>query len=365
MTEKWFESSWANATPLIIFILFMIVLLAAQAVLHVCNESNSRLCSSIDIKTHILFKPQKVFADEGKLNLIKDKDTDGKELETYAVSRKTVADRYSGQIVWVFFAGINILISVVGLTIFLLLAIKTKKYKYVVAGLIFSLLVGTVAFLQKSPIISPIVEATMQSGDGGVSYVGDVVKLLNFLAVTTMLAMVLTISAILFRNTLPAAAKGEKSQEAVENKLRDLSEKVEDLRLVLYFATALLIVGVLQISSLLNWMATFFPVNELKGFFSTITFVFGCAYTILLASIYLPAYYVLQNRAMIYVNASLKSTQPDSLQSKEDLPKDYKLQFFSFSVMDTLPRVLIILAPLLTGTVTEQFLGIFNSLTHK
>jgi hypothetical protein len=366
MTEKWFESSWANATPLIIFIIFMIVFLAGQEVLSVCGQSNSLFCSSIDIKNHILFTPQKVFTEtDGKISLIKDKDKDGNETETYAVSRKILANRYSGQIAWIFFVGINVLISIIGLTIYLLLAVKTKRYKYVVAGLIITLAFGIVALIHNSPIVMPIVDAAIKSGDGGIAYVEYVLKLLNFLAVTTMLATVLTISAILFRHIPRDSEMGEKSQESVEIKLLDLSEKVEDLRLVLYFATALLIVGVLQLSALLNWTATFYPENELNNFFSTITFVIGSSYTLLLASIYLPAYYVLQNRATIYVNASLKSTSANSLQNRDDLPKDFKIQFFSFSFMDSLPRLLVILAPLLTGTMTDQFLRIFNSFAGK
>ncbi|HEX8370426.1 MAG TPA: hypothetical protein VF604_17900 [Pyrinomonadaceae bacterium] len=366
MTEKWFESSWANATPLIIFIIFMMIFLAGQQVLNVCNESNSSFCSSIDIKKHILFAPQKVFTEtDGKPGLIKDKDKDGNETETYAVSRRILANRYSGQIVWIFFVGINILISIIGLTIYLLLAVKTKKYKYVVCGLIITLAFGIIALIHNSPIIMPIIDSAIKTGDGGIAYIEYAVKLLNFLAVTTMMATVLTISAILFRHSLRDSEAEEKSQESVERKLRDLSEQVEDLRLVIYFATAMLIVGVLQISSLLSWTATFFPENELNSFFSTITFVIGSSYTLLLAAIYLPAYYVLQNRATIYVNASLKSTAADSLQNKEDLPKDYKLQFFSFSFIDSLPRVLVILAPLLTGTISEQFIRIFNSLAQK
>jgi hypothetical protein len=366
MTEKWFESSWANATPLIIFIIFMIVFLAAQAVLDVCDESNSLFCSSIDIKNHILFAPQKVFTEtDGKTGLLKDKDKEGKETETYAASRKIMANRYSGQIVWIFFVGINFFISIVGLTIYLLLAVKTKKYNYVAGGLIISLVSGLVALFHNSPIINPIIESAVKTGDGGIGYVEHIARLLDFLAVTTMTATVLTISAILFRSTARDSETEEKSQQSVERKLLDLSEKVEDLRMVIYFATALLIVGVLQISSLLNWTATFFPENELTSFFSTITFVIGSSYTLLLAAIYLPAYYVLQNRANIYVNASLKSTAANSLQNKDDLPKDYKLEFFSFSFMDSLPRLLVIVAPLLTGTMTDQFIRIFNSFTAK
>lgn len=364
MTEKWFESNWANAVPLIIFLIFMIIYIAAQTVLTACDGTKqSAFCSSINIRNHILFTPQKVFTETG--DLVKDTDKDGKETESYRTSRKILANRYSGQIVWVFFVGINVFISIVALTIYLLLAIKTKKYKYVVSSIIISLVCGLIALSDDSPIIMPIIDASIKNADGGIGYIDYVIRLINFLTVTTMLATVLTISAILFRRRKGDEETLEKSQAAVEGKLRDLSEKVEDLRLVLYFATALLIIGVLQISSLLSWTATFYPENELNNFFSTITFVIGSSYTLLLASIYLPSYYILQNRADIYVNASLKSTEANSLQDKEDLPKDYKLQFFSFSFLDSLPRLLIILAPLLTGTIAEHFVRIFNSFAPK
>lgn len=362
MTEKWFDSNWANAVPLIIFLVFMIIYATSQTVLTVCADSTSFFCSSIDIGQHVLFSPQKVFTENGEL--IKDKDKDGKEIETFKTSRKILANRYSGQIVWIFFVGINIFLSLVAVTIYLLLAIKTKKYKYVVGGLVISLVFGLVALFDDSPIMKPIVEAAIKTGEGGIRYADYAAKLINFLAVTTMTATVLTITAILFRKTCSDPETDEESKKSVEEKLLDLSEQVEDLRLVLYFATALLIVGVLQFSALLNWTATFYPADELNSFFSTITFVIGGAYTLLLASIYMPSYYILQNRANIFVNASLKSDAADSLQDKEDLPKDYKLQFFSFSLLDSLPRVLVILAPLLTGTIMEQFLNVARTFTQ-
>jgi hypothetical protein len=363
MTEKWFESNWANAAPLIIFLIFLIIYSATQTVLTACASPNSSFCSSIDLGKDVLFSPQKVYTESGER--IKDVDKDGKETNTYKTSRKVMANRYSGQIVWIFFVGINLFLSVVGLTIYLLLAIKTKKYKYVVGGLIISLLFGLIALFDDSPIIKPIVEAAIKNGEGGIRYADDALRMINFLAVTTMTATVLTITAILFRKRQSETEMDEKSQEAVERRLLHLSEKVEDLRLVLYFATALLIIGVLQVSALMNWTATFYPADELNSFFSTISFVIGSAYTLLLASIYLPSYYVLQNRASIAVNASLKSTTTGSLQNREDLPKDYKLQFFNFSILDSLPRILVILAPLLTGTIMEQFLNIARSLAGK
>lgn len=129
--------------------------------------------------------------------------------------------------------------------------------------------------------------------------------------------------------------------------VKQLALRMRLLRYVLYVSAALLVVGVLRLSTTLDWGASFFangadensPVRQLvKGLTGTM----GANYTLLMAAMYLPTALILRARAQELVPEN--EADPATWLTKNGL---------SWSFSDTLPRIIAILAPLATGPFLE------------
>lgn len=333
MKREWINSKWINATPLIIFVVFYLFFGLCQSILTNYTGDNFPLdCLS---------------------------------------SVQTITRKYSGQFVWVFFIGINAFLGVVGLLIYFLLIYKSRNsFKYTIICLFICAFFGFLLFLANSdaPVIEPVIKSTLRKLPNDLIRYDTVMfatKVINFIADMIAVATALTIYAILSPKNdgdLPSEEdsknKAEDSKNNLDIDLKNLLDKVEELRLVLYIATLLLVVGVLRMGAILNWSLKFLSQNpqdvsdfkEISEFFATFTLTIGSLYTILLASMYIPAYYILQKRASGFVD--------DSKYTKDNLAEDFKQEFFGFSIKDSLPRILAIIAPFLTGAVADQFLKI-------
>jgi len=113
----------------------------------------------------------------------------------------------------------------------------------------------------------------------------------------------------------------------------------------------MLVSGVLLIRSVYQWSLAFLlrddqAVKVAERFFSDLLSIEGAYFTLVLAVVYLPAAFILQRRA------DSLSELPELDTEKEKVLKEYGL---GFSVMQSLPRVLAILGPLLAGPVGELF----------
>jgi hypothetical protein len=125
---------------------------------------------------------------------------------------------------------------------------------------------------------------------------------------------------------------------------KELRKRHRLLRYVLFTSAALLVIGVLRLSTTLNWGASFIPSDSEVGKFigplvSGIVSSLGTVYTLLIAGMYFPAVLLLRARTNELAEAA-NSVAPDAWLSENGL---------TLSSSAWLPRIVAILAPLMAG----------------
>ncbi|HEX8370423.1 MAG TPA: hypothetical protein VF604_17885 [Pyrinomonadaceae bacterium] len=314
MKKEWIDSSWINAAPLIIFLIFFGFFSLTKLILNIY---------AVDVPC---------IEDSGHIVII--------------------TKRFSGQFVFVFFIGINAFLGVIGLVIYFLLIHKYwSNFEYTLLCLFFCVFFAFLLWAAYIPVVEPVVDKIIGNANAAFILrhvkVLDAIKFGDFIGNLILTAAVLTIYAILSGKYTVSQPIGENSKGDLEHQLKNLLNRVEDLRLVLYIAMLLLVVVILRASAVLNWALRMLPENikEMSEFFATFTLTMGVTFTILLASMYIPAYYILRKRAEAFVGKSDYT--------KDKLAADFKIEFFGFSIKDSLPPILAIIAPFLTGVITD------------
>lgn len=103
-----------------------------------------------------------------------------------------------------------------------------------------------------------------------------------------------------------------------------------------------------------HWAVTFIAqdteiINNANSFFTTLLSAEGGYFTLTLAVVYLPAAYILQRHADVLIESEKDETVRQEMQKKYN---------FNFSFLESLPRLLAILGPLLAGSVGELIVRI-------
>ena len=134
----------------------------------------------------------------------------------------------------------------------------------------------------------------------------------------------------------------------------EVRKSLKLLRYVLFTSAAMLVIGVLRLSTTLNWGASFIPsegefVKFIDPLVSGIVSSLGTFYTFLIAGMYVPAVLLLRARVNDLAEAT-KPDAPDTFLSENGLT-------LTFSAW--LPRIIAILAPLMAG----PFIDILKKLT--
>lgn len=398
MDEKLLKNRWFYSfIPIIILVIFLSILVIVEQALTPCKDiSQYAICSRVIISDHILTSPVKTL--DAERNLIKtkepcksekeeeaakkdsskptkltdtdkDKDVKNKDVkgkECHIESRKIMGKRLGKQWVFWHWYGINIFVGIVGLIILGGLFFKSLKGspKVAVICLILCLILGMWLSSTDSPVISDLISNTIEEADsqGGLIYIQDLINIVNFLSSTAIFFTALALFAILFRqpdstiisedsvNIDKGNSNSAKESIYISEHLKNLAKKLEDVRIILYVASAFLIFGMLRMSATLDWSLTFLSDDVAKiteGFLSTFTYVIGFSYTALLAAIYFPTYLLLKQKTDFFISEfNLK---------QEDLPENIKSKFFDISLLTSLPRITAILAPILTGFLSDFF----------
>lgn len=274
--------------------------------------------------------------------------------------QEILAKRYSGRFTWMFFSSATVLFSLAAIGVFLLVVARWRNR--LTAGIMggIALVIGVVLVVADNmPIAGPLFCRTIASGVGGMTNFIFVNQVINGIGYTASVAMVLAIFAVLGCETpRRAAAKPRKAKETADyidefdfarpkdetppepkpSRKEVLLEQMGHLKGILYVSTVLLIVGVLRLNAGFTWSLSFMTQDTVKiaeGFLSNVTTVLGGFFTILLACTYLPSVYILWKRA-----------------EGEDMAEMEK-KGFKFSFAESLPKILAIAAPLLTGPIAE------------
>lgn len=260
---------------------------------------------------------------------------------------KLLSARFGSRITWSFLKSIYFIIS---LTVFLVACVVTYKSladsgksAIIWATIAIALSAGLGIVLWHEPqyfmsVWDPLFENTIRND---VTNIRDVMVRLNSFGFAAVIFAALASCTILYspnENTSPAG-------------LKQLSVKMKNLQLILYVGTIMLIVGVLLMRSMYHWSLTFISrdaalTEAVKGFFTNLLSAEGGYFTLVLAAIYLPTAMILRRRAGSLIGL------PESNTEQETLLKEYGL---TFSLTDSLPRVVAILGPLVAGSIGELF----------
>lgn len=298
----------------------------------------------------------------------------GEDQAKVKATRKLIAERYSGRLVWAFLMTVSALLCLASFFAACRLIYKSSSFRNesavtrTTAFMGLSLLFGSLLFSSPHiymPILKGILEATIaQPKQFGIPVVSGTMNLIFSLtyAAGTMLTFASCVILLPREDVAETdtrdndAAPNETDVAAGEdlvgtaNKFAAVSEQMKDLRIVLYFGTLILIVNVLLMSAVTQWTLAFISpdaVEAANSFYLALSSVTGGLNSLILAAIYLPAAYILQRRAQLLAQEShlLPDKQEEILSSKG----------LTFSFRESLPRILAILGPLLAGPIGELF----------
>jgi hypothetical protein len=180
-----------------------------------------------------------------------------------------------------------------------------------------------------------------------------VMNVLNALSLASALA--LAIGAWLLIQPHPVQAAPAPVHPAVElaQRLDRLTTTATLLRVVLYVATAALVVGVLRMSATLGWLEAFLTPGDaavFAGLRTTTTGMVGAYYSLMLAAVYLPGAYIVRERARGVIASA---PVPDATREKA-----YSRPEFSIALSSVLSRIAVLLGPLLAGPIGEFLKGL-------
>lgn len=336
MANDWSENLLTALIPLAVVITFIAFYIAAQALFIKCSVPSIAECQKVSPGLIFAKAPEPVVDDT---LVVMEKE--GKQ--STSASQMTMAIRYRDRFVWVFAAMAQVLFGIGSIGFFYLVIGRSLKHYL---GSIFisltAIILGIfIAYLDDMPIAAPIYQQTIEGSlSGGMKSIVFITKTLNAVAFGATASAVFAVSAVLYS---PAPKPAD-----LDTQMSNVSGKLDDLRSILYVSTILLVLGMLRMISANNWNLGFIlPEATLAAtaFFTGLTGMLGGFYTLLLGGLFIPTAFLLKQRAHSYLrNASLS-------------PADQKTRLteagFSFSISNSLPRLLVITAPLLAGGVLD------------
>jgi hypothetical protein len=271
---------------------------------------------------------------------------------------KSAARRHGGRFVWMFFVGLGILTAVIGFVAAALIFSRTPEEQSGRYGLRYAItftLTGVLGlWLCMNPqvqmnLTGAVLQNTIGSAPLGEPRIVNVMAVANALSLAASLALVAACCLLLLPVQLkPSDHDGEllelDSESLLRRNLSPITHRLRHLRIFLYVATLLLVVGVLRMQAVMDWVLAFLEPDDaeaLGGLTSTLSSVIGAFYSLVLAAVYLPAAYVLKTRAEAAIDTSGAT--------EEVKGKIRESTVFSQSLNAVLPRLAALLGPLLAG----------------
>jgi len=340
MTNESIKRGFLAATPfIVILVLNIFYAFFVSAFIH-CHQWGNAACKPLRIENVL---------PPGKAIELPTNDAHTL-LENNVATRSLQASRYSGRITWGFLMMTYMLLSLAAMAVAFGLTYKIfsdwdkRPFMWALITLALSTAFGVSLYRFKElymPILKELIEKTVIVDMGAIVQVTNRVNSIGF---AVSFALVLASCAILLPPHNNSSPDG----------LKELSKRMNYLRLVLYVGTLLLVVGVLLMRSIFQWSLAFIPQTEggdgvnkiVEVFTSSIVAAEAGFYTLILAGVYLPAAFILQWRAR-----SLQGL-PEVTSEKDKVLHDYGL---TFSFTESLPRIVAILGPFLVGPVGELF----------
>ncbi len=276
---------------------------------------------------------------------------------------KAVSTRFERRFVWASFAGTSAMLSLACFAAALVFAraapragrLGTKGR--VLVALLPSVAVGLA--MLSSPqrhlaIIHSILRGTVGADPQlGMPAIAGVMNVMNALSNSSGLALAITCCLLILPH--PAADRAVPVAPAAElaQRLDTLETTATWLRIILYVLTASLVAGVLRLSATLSWIEAFLAPGDVAAFAglrTTLPAMVGAYYSLMLAGMYLPAAYIIRERARVAIAAA---PVPEATREKA-----YARPEFSLTPGSALPRIAVMLGPVLAGPIGEFVKGL-------
>ncbi len=341
------KKDWSNyGVVALLPFLFVIIVYATEAFTRtsffVCDQ-NERNCESIP--GHI-WKVLRIDSDTRTSSI--------SDLTETNAERKVVALRYSGRMIWFFFEEIFLYVCIgsLGIASVLISQLVPQRrimWAFGVIALSLSFIVGLFFYSHPQIHMAIFLAIFVKAITPDLPAISDITNRLNSLGNAALFALLIAICATL----LPSQDESIDASSAAG--LKGLSTRMKYLRIILYTGTILLVTAILLKKSIYEWsLAYIYPQDDAmetaRNFVASLLTLDGSFYTLVLAAAYFPAALVLQRRSQVLVGLSLDETE------QEVKLKEYGM---NFSLKESLPRILAILGPLLTGPVAEFLTGKF------
>jgi hypothetical protein len=250
--------------------------------------------------------------------------------------------RFTGRIGWFTVVEIYLFVCLAALIVAAILTFQRfsrRPWLWTAGMLLVSTAIGLVLFAIPKMHMAVFLVFFEKAIKPDLGKIADVTNVLNSLGNAATFALLLTICAVL----LPTPA------EPYPAGLKQLSQKVKALRVILYVGTLLLVTTMLLKNSIFQWALAYTSQKEAalvtaKSLVASFMSMDGTFYTLMLAAAYLPASFILKRRARL-----LAGLPADEAEVEKKL-EEYGL---TLSYVKSIPRALAIFAPFLAGPLGE------------
>lgn len=369
MKPSWYDSRAVSSAPLVLFFLLFVSYAASLAIFTSCGRGiagcdklrDGRVAGIARLDERpVVREAFKSAARHGIVRLDKGEEAKRKKDEIVRQSAlKVVVTRYERRLVWSFFSGLSVLLSVVSLAAAVIVAraapatraLDARRRTLLVLLPSLALLVLLSFFAEaQMPTMHPMLEATVgREPSLGMPWVAWVMGIMNALSNACGVALALAVWLLLRpRPEHSPEAPPSSTGEELQKRLASLRETSVWLRVFLYVGTAGLVAGVLRMNATISWMQSFVVAADepiLNSLRTTLVGTIGTFYSLMLASLYLPAVFIVRERArgVIHAAAVPAEVKTAALDATN----------FSSSPKDVLPKIIALLGPLLAGPVGE------------
>lgn len=268
--------------------------------------------------------------------------------------RNALALRYSGRMTWFLLREIYLYICIASLGIAAFLIFQwihgdvRRRMLWTFLILVLAGIVGL--FLYRHPQVHMAIFLALFTRviTPDLPDIANLTDRLNSLANAALFSLVVAICILL----LPAREASPAESPATD--LKEISRRMKSLRLILYTGTLLLVVTLLLKKAIYQWSLAYVPqdgaLEAARNLLDAFLTLDGGFYSLVLAAVYLPAALILHRRAQVLVESSLGEPE------QETKLKEFGL---NFSLRESLPRLLAIIAPFLTGPIAQLFTSNF------
>jgi len=264
-----------------------------------------------------------------------------------ADERQLLALRYSGRITWFFLSEIFLYVCIGTLVIASFLSTRVHQQPRIILSLGILIPAGMVGlFFHANPQLHMAIFLTLFENaiTPDVPTIARNINFLNSLGNAALFSLLLA-SCILLRPV---------QNESLPESLKELSMKTKDMSIILYTGTALLVTAIMLKDAIYQWSLAYTAqdssIEIARDFITSLLAWEGGFYTLVLAAAYLPAMLVLQRRAQLLMGPAVSETEKEI---------KFKELGMNFSLKESLPHILAILGPFLTGPVGDLLTGTF------